>query len=233
MSQENVGSQVISKTSRRRFLKEAASFTAAAPRLSRAGQTRTARRPRRVLAYVGTYSLKEGPADYVGNGQGICLFEMNPATGALSLRETFADSPSPAWLAFDPSRTHLYSANETITFKGADSGSVSSYSIDRRPAAPDPAQHRQLRGGRTVAHERPSFRQVCAGGKLHGGNGGRARHPRRWRVGARYRCVSRPGHGRPPSRIQRAAGEFRHQRARAAPRPHGAVGSVGPLRLRL
>jgi 6-phosphogluconolactonase len=131
MSQENVGSQVISKTSRRRFLKEAASFTAAAPRLSRAGQTRTASRPPRVLAYVGTYSLKEGPPDYVGNGQGICLFEMNPATGALSLRETFASASSPAWLAFDPTRTHLYSANEIISFEGANSGSVSAYKIDR------------------------------------------------------------------------------------------------------
>src|SRR5262249_959340 len=37
---------------------------------------------------------------------------------------------NPAWLAFDPSKTHLYSANETTRFEGANSGSVSAYSID-------------------------------------------------------------------------------------------------------
>ncbi len=54
---------------------------------------------------------------------------MNTSTGALTLRETFASDANPAWLAFDPSRTHLYSANEVDTFQG--SGSVTAWSIDR------------------------------------------------------------------------------------------------------
>jgi 6-phosphogluconolactonase (cycloisomerase 2 family) len=58
------------------------------------------------------------------------LFEMDTATGALLQRELFPDDSNPAWLAFDPSRTHLYSANEVATFQGS-FGSVSAYSIDR------------------------------------------------------------------------------------------------------
>src|SRR5471032_3196865 len=56
---------------------------------------------------------------------------MNQSTGALTLREVFASGANPAWLAFDPSRTHLYAANEVDTYQPADSGSVSAYSIDR------------------------------------------------------------------------------------------------------
>jgi 6-phosphogluconolactonase (cycloisomerase 2 family) len=56
---------------------------------------------------------------------------MNPATGALSQCELFADGSNPSWLAFDPSKTHLYAARETATFQGTNSGSVSAFSIDR------------------------------------------------------------------------------------------------------
>ncbi|MGA2589744.1 MAG: lactonase family protein [Bryobacteraceae bacterium] len=84
-----------------------------------------------VLAYVGTYSSPQGPEGSRGNGQGIYLFQMNPATGALSPREVLANDSNPSWLAFDPSRTHLYAANETATFQGARAGSVSAYSIGR------------------------------------------------------------------------------------------------------
>jgi 6-phosphogluconolactonase len=84
-----------------------------------------------ILAYVGTYSSPQGPEGSKGNGQGIYLFEMDRATGALTPREVFAHPSNPAWLAFDPSRTHLYSANETPTYQGASSGSVSAFAIDR------------------------------------------------------------------------------------------------------
>jgi len=83
------------------------------------------------LAYVGTYSSPQGPEGSKGRGQGIYLFEVNQSTGALKQREVFPNDSNPAWLAFDPSRTHLYSANETPTFQGAASGSASAYSIDR------------------------------------------------------------------------------------------------------
>jgi 6-phosphogluconolactonase (cycloisomerase 2 family) len=84
-----------------------------------------------ILAYVGTYSSPQGPEGSKGNGQGIYLFQMNPATGALTQRGAFADGSNPSWLAFDPFKTHLYAAHETATFQGTNSGSVSAFSIDR------------------------------------------------------------------------------------------------------
>ncbi|HXM44748.1 MAG TPA: lactonase family protein [Bryobacteraceae bacterium] len=82
--------------------------------------------PRRpIFAYVGSYSSPQGPEGSHGNGQGIYLFQMNPETGALSQREVIPNPANPSWLAFDPTRTHLYSANETAD------GSASAYSIDR------------------------------------------------------------------------------------------------------
>ncbi|MDR3698449.1 MAG: lactonase family protein [Candidatus Sulfopaludibacter sp.] len=86
---------------------------------------------RPLLAYVGTYSSPEGPEGSRGNGQGIYLFQIDPVTGDLSRREVTANGANPSCLALDPSHTHLYSANETATFQGANSGSVSAYSIDR------------------------------------------------------------------------------------------------------
>lgn len=85
----------------------------------------------RHLLYVASYSSPAGPEGSKGNGKGIYLFEMEPASGALSLREVIPNDGNPSWLAFDSSRTHLYSANETAVYQGEESGSVSAYSIDR------------------------------------------------------------------------------------------------------
>jgi len=120
-----------SHNSRRGFLKGLAALAVAGQASARARQnpSNPTKGPR--LAYVGTYSSPQGPEGATGRGQGIYLFEMNPATGALTQRELFARDDNPAWLAFDPSRTHLYSANEITNFQATKSGSVSAYAIDR------------------------------------------------------------------------------------------------------
>ena len=107
--------------SRRGFLKSAALLASVPPRPANSS----------ILAYVGTYSSPQGPEGAKGRGQGIYLFEMSPATGALKLRQLFADPSNPAWLALDASRTRLYSANHIADFEGAHSGSVSAWAIDR------------------------------------------------------------------------------------------------------
>jgi 6-phosphogluconolactonase len=107
---------------RRRFLQSAAAAFAVSVPARGAGAA---------LAYVGTYSSPQGPEGSKGYGKGIYLYQMNPSTGVLTRRELFANDANPSWLAFDPSRTHLYTANETGTYQGASSGSVSAYSIDR------------------------------------------------------------------------------------------------------
>jgi 6-phosphogluconolactonase len=112
-------------SSRRTFLKNTAKLAAGALIPAVPGP-----RVQSVLAYVATYSSAQGPEGSPGRGKGIYLFEMDPSTGALSERAMFANDSNPSCLAFDPSRTHLYSANETATYQGAATGSVSAYSID-------------------------------------------------------------------------------------------------------
>jgi 6-phosphogluconolactonase (cycloisomerase 2 family) len=116
--------------SRRNFVQSAAAFLAGTPFLA-ARQTPDSRHGASALLYVGSYSSPQGPEGSKGRGKGIYLFEMNRSTGALSQRALFENDANPSWLALSPSRTHLYSANETDTYKGASSGSVSAYSIDR------------------------------------------------------------------------------------------------------
>ncbi len=102
--------------SRRGFLRGAAALAVVGSRLAK-----SAAGP--ILAYAGTFG-----GDRPG---GISLFEMSPSTGALSKRELFQDVSNPVWLAFGPTKTHLYVANEISDFQGANSGSVCAFSIDR------------------------------------------------------------------------------------------------------
>lgn len=117
--------------SRRTFIRSGASVIAAAPLFANARQTTDSRHTGPLLAYIGTYSSPQGPEGSKGRGSGIYLFEMNRSTGALSQRALFENDSNPSWLALHPSKTHLYSGNETATYKGASSGSVSAYSVDR------------------------------------------------------------------------------------------------------
>jgi 6-phosphogluconolactonase len=80
----------------------------------------------RQFAYVGTYTE---PLDGPGNGEGIYLFEMNPATGDLSFIKLAAKTASPSWLTFHPSGQYLYATNEVSDFDG-NSGSVSAFAIN-------------------------------------------------------------------------------------------------------
>ena len=110
------------QTNRRDLLKASIAFTmlSSIPRPLRAvGQ--------KLLAYVGTYS---SPVDGGGNGKGIYLFEMNPATGELTLVDLAAAAPNASWLSLDPSGRFLYAANEVANFAG-NTGSVSAYAVDR------------------------------------------------------------------------------------------------------
>jgi 6-phosphogluconolactonase len=118
-------------TSRRGFLKGAMVLGSLGPKIAWAQKNQAKSVKGSILAYVGTYSSPQGPEGSKGNGQGICLFQMDPSTGALSLHKLFKNGSNPSWLTFDSSRTHLYSANETQDYQGTKSGSVSAYSIDR------------------------------------------------------------------------------------------------------
>jgi 6-phosphogluconolactonase len=119
------------RNSRREFLKSAAVMAVSGSSLAGGRPTRSHPATSPTLAYVGCYSSPQGPEGSAGRGQGIYLYERDPSTGALSQREIFLNDSNPSWLALDSTRTHLYSANETQTYQGDSSGSVSAYSIDR------------------------------------------------------------------------------------------------------
>lgn len=118
------------RASRRRFLKKTASL-AIGLGLGRAVRPEGLPPHRRIRAYVGCYSSPEALDGSAGHGEGIYLFDVNPATGALEPRELSRNGMNPSWVTFNPARTHLYSSNETQTYGGRSSGSVSAYAIDR------------------------------------------------------------------------------------------------------
>jgi 6-phosphogluconolactonase len=113
------------KPTRREFVQAVSAWTAFQPVLAGRQRQDTAG-AKRILAYVGTYSSREGS----NHGQGIHIFEMDPSSGRLVPNEIVKHETNPSWLAFDRNRTHLYSANETGD-QGTGSGSVSAYVVDR------------------------------------------------------------------------------------------------------
>jgi 6-phosphogluconolactonase len=81
----------------------------------------------RIFAYVGTYS---DPGASGGNGKGIYLFEMSPATGDLSLIKLAAEIRNPSWLSFDPSGRFLFATNDVGDF-ASHSGAVTAFAVNR------------------------------------------------------------------------------------------------------
>ena len=121
---------VFGRFSRRGFLTGAAALSVAPSSLALSpGQEKSPKGP--ILAYVCGYSLGVSPERTKTAEHGIFLYHMDPATGTLARQKIFADDSDPSWLAFDASGTHLYAANETKTFQGANTGSVSAFSVDR------------------------------------------------------------------------------------------------------
>jgi len=116
--------------SRRKLLKASAGLSVAPAAIAQSARQASAGKGS-ILAYVGTYSSPQGPEGSKGRGQGIYRFRMNPSDGTLSEQKLFANDSNPSWLAFSPSRNYLYAANETSTYQGTKSGSVSAYQVDR------------------------------------------------------------------------------------------------------
>ena len=118
-------------SSRRQFLKSAAVLGGAIPALADTQESQRDAGHRPIFAYVGSYSLPEGPDGSIGRGQGIYVFELNPVTGDLVQREVIHRDTNPSFTALDSSRKHLYSVDWIADYQGTHSGSVSVYSVDR------------------------------------------------------------------------------------------------------
>ena len=73
--------------------------------------------------YVGTYTA-------TGKSDGIYLYGMDPATGALNRINSFK-SVNPSFLITDRKRMRLYAVNEVGEYAGKPGGGVSAFAIDR------------------------------------------------------------------------------------------------------
>jgi 6-phosphogluconolactonase len=87
-----------------------------------AGKNLTLQSSNELKFYVGTYTS--------GRSEGIYLCHLNLDTGELRLVDTFKGISNPSFLTLDSSGRHLFAVNETDTFAGKASGSVSAFSID-------------------------------------------------------------------------------------------------------
>lgn len=74
------------------------------------------------LVYVGTYTGQKS--------KGIYAFRLDLSSGALTPVGLAAETPSPSFLALDPSGKHLFAANEVSTFEGKPTGAVTAFAID-------------------------------------------------------------------------------------------------------
>ena len=118
--------------SRRSFLKASALLAGSTPFLARAAE---AKGP--LMAYVGTFSspLRDVLPTQVdlppGNGRGIHIFQVNRATGALTLAGVYESGTSPNCLAVNAAGTRMYATNETDRVGEGNQGTVSVFVIDR------------------------------------------------------------------------------------------------------
>ena len=86
-----------------------------------------------LLVYVGTYTeqILFGTGQiFEGQGEGIHIYRMDRATGALFPHDTARDIKNPSYLAFHPTGRSLYAVNELKSYKGEPTGTLSAFSLD-------------------------------------------------------------------------------------------------------
>jgi 6-phosphogluconolactonase len=90
------------------------------------------------ILFVGTYTGKES--------KGIYAYRFDAASSELTPLGVAAETANPSFLAIDPSRRFLYAVNEVPNYKGANSGAVSSFAIDRHTGKLSPLNEVAARG---------------------------------------------------------------------------------------
>jgi len=93
-----------------------------------------------LLAYVGTYTEKIlfGTGQiFEGQGEGIHIYKMDPATGSLTPHHTAGKIKNPSYLAFHPTDRFLYAVNELKSYKGEATGTLSAFTLDPQDGRPE------------------------------------------------------------------------------------------------
>lgn len=88
---------------------------------------------KKVKLYTGSYNAPVVTGDgsvYLGNGQGICLWEFDESTGEVRLEESWPEALNASWLTISPDGKMLYAVNELDDYEGTMGGALSAYRID-------------------------------------------------------------------------------------------------------
>ena len=88
---------------------------------------------KKVKLYTGSYNASVMTGDgsvYLGNGQGICLWEFDESTGEVRLEESWPEALNASWLTISPDGKMLYAVNELDDYEGTMGGALSAYRID-------------------------------------------------------------------------------------------------------
>lgn len=121
--------------SRRSFLKSSTALASGVALASLSGAD-AGRAKAPLMAYVGTYTsplqnMRPTQVDLPpGNGRGIHLFEVDRNTGAMTPWGVHEMGTSPSCLAFNATKTRLYSANETERIGNDEAGTVSAFAVN-------------------------------------------------------------------------------------------------------
>jgi len=92
----------------------------------------------RYLLYVGTYTR--------GDSKGIYVYSYDANSEESKPLGLAAETPNPSFLAVDPGQRLLYAVNELTQYKGASSGAITSYGIDRANGKLSPINQVATRG---------------------------------------------------------------------------------------
>lgn len=86
-----------------------------------------------MLVFVGTYTdpILFGTGKILqGKGEGIYVYRLDPASGALAFVSQTIGISNPSYLAFDATQKFLYAVNELKMFEGKPTGTVSAFAVD-------------------------------------------------------------------------------------------------------
>ena len=87
------------------------------------------------LVFVGTYTdpILFGTGKILeGKGEGIYVYRMDPASGAMKPVKTNTGITNPSYLAFDAGCRNLYAVNELKSYHGEPTGTVSAFAVDSK-----------------------------------------------------------------------------------------------------
>lgn len=96
------------------------------------------------IVYIGTYT--QVLPHVQGKAEGIYVYRLDMATGALHYLSTAPDVTNPSFVVVDRDRRHLYAVQELEHYQGEPGGAVSAFAIDPHTSALTPINHQHTHG---------------------------------------------------------------------------------------